>query len=132
MNYLLDTHILLHALMSPENLSAKVIEILQNADTNCTVSAISFWEISLKFAKGKLALNGITPADMPLKCKEMGFRIIDISSRDTASYNQLESLVHKDPFDRMLIWQAIQNNYVLISYDRLIKKYAVKGLKVVN
>lgn len=42
MNNLLDTHILLHALMKPENLSAKVIEILQDAGTNCTVSAVSF------------------------------------------------------------------------------------------
>lgn len=132
MNYLLDTHILLHALMKPEKLSVKVTEILQDGSTNCTVSAVSFWEISLKFAKRKLELNGITPSEMPLKCQEMGFNIIDISFKDTATYNQLVSLVHKDPFDRMLIWQAIQNNYVLISHDRLIKEYTVKGLKVVN
>ena len=129
MIYLLDTHILLQLLMKPEKLSKRIMEVVSSTQNICLISAVCFWEISLKYALGKLELKGIDPSAIPEKCKEMGFDIIPISYKEASSYHQLSAIHHKDPFDRMLIWQAIKNNYVLISDDEVIKKYAGNGLK---
>ena len=132
MIYLLDTHVVYQLLMAPDKLSAKKIQILTDTKNICIISAVTFWEISLKYSLGKLELNGITPIEIPDLCIKMGFSIIDISYKDAAGYNNLTAVYHKDPFDRMLIWQAIQNNYTLISDDKFIKKYKTIGLKVIS
>ncbi len=132
MTYLLDTHILLYLLMKPKALPATVAQILKNTQNECAISAVSFWEISLKFALNKLDLNGILPSQLKNICEEMGLKFIDISCNDAATYYNLSATYHKDPFDKMLIWQAIQNNYVLLSLDKNVKKYAAIGLKVIG
>ena len=60
----------------------------------------------------------------------MGFEIESLTAKDSSSYHQLKATYHKDPFDRMLIWQAISNNYTFISVDSNVKKYASEGLKI--
>lgn len=132
MTYLLDTHVIYRLLMEPNKLSANARKIVTNPKNECLISAVSFWEISLKYSLGKLELNGVTPAEIPAKCTEMGFSLINISCKDAAGYNGLTAKHLKDPFDRMLIWQAIQHNYTLISDDELIKKYNADGLMVIS
>lgn len=130
MTYLLDTHAMIWAVTEPEKLSEKVRRVLEDPTNEIVISTISFWEISIKYALDKLDLDVFTPQDFPKACREMRFSITEFSAEDAASYHQLASTYHKDPFDRMLIWQAIQNRYTLISNDDQIKKYVVEGLKV--
>jgi PIN domain nuclease of toxin-antitoxin system len=59
----------------------------------------------------------------------MGFDIKSLSPEDSSTYNKLEATYQKDPFDRMLIWQAIHNAYTLISVDEQVKKHRSEGLK---
>lgn len=130
MTYLLDTHYMLWAIADTKKLSAKVKDAITNPENKIIISAISFWEVSLKCAVGKLELAGISPEDLPAACIEMGFEIEKLTAEVSSTYHQLKATYHKDPFDRMLIWQAICNNYTLMSVDANVKKYTSEGLKV--
>lgn len=131
MRYLLDTHALIWAITEPEKLSESVREILTTRESDVVVSTISFWEIALKFSLGKLDINSLKPEDFHKASEELGFGILDLVSETSSSYYQLTATYHKDPFDRMLIWQALCHKYTLISDDENIRKYASDGLKVV-
>lgn len=130
MTYLLDTHYMLWAIAEPRKLSKAVKEILVNPDHQIIVSTISFWEISLKNSLGKLQLTGFSPEDLPGACLQIGFEIRQLSPEDSSTYHRLKAGHHKDPFDRMLIWQAIRNDYTLFSADEQVKKYKAEGLKL--
>ena len=131
MNYLLDTHTFLWALFSANNLSKKSSQLLLNYDNYIFVSTVTFWEISLKFSLGKLELNNILPDKLPDLAKKSGFEIFPINEYDVASFYKLPKKFHKDPFDRLLIWQAIKNNLIIISKDLKFNLYNQFGLQVI-
>ncbi|HEU0186898.1 MAG TPA: type II toxin-antitoxin system VapC family toxin [Gallionellaceae bacterium] len=130
MIYLLDTHAFLWAAFSPGKLSSKVKSEIRSAENGVCVSTITFWEISLKFALGKIELSNCTPDHMPQIAEQMGFEIIQPSAQETASFYQLPKVAHKDPFDRMIIWQAIQQQLPLVSKDANFPEYKKFGLQV--
>ncbi|MFT4205354.1 MAG: type II toxin-antitoxin system VapC family toxin [Chitinophagaceae bacterium] len=130
MTYLLDTHYMLWAITDTKKLSKKLKGVLANPDNRILVSAVSFWEVSLKSALGKLQLDGLTPEDLPGICTEIGFAAIPLLPEESSTYHQMKAAHHKDPFDRMLIWQAISNNYTFVSIDATVKKYVSEGLKI--
>jgi len=130
MNYLIDTHILIWAITDISKLSDQVRYKLEDSKNTIIVSSVSFWEISMKYSYGKLQLNNLFPEQLPDLVKDMGFSSIPLNAEIAASYHDLRLQYHKDPFDRMLIWQAIRNNYTLISNDDRIKQYTSVGLKV--
>ena len=129
MNFLLDTHSFLWALFVPEKLSRSAVEAITSSDNDITVSVVTFWEISLKYALGKLELSGVEPDELPGFAKQTGLNILAISPHVAASFHKLPRLLHKDPFDRFIIWQAIQRKITLISKDREFNKYKKFGLK---
>jgi PIN domain nuclease of toxin-antitoxin system len=131
MNYLLDTHVLLWAFFDTEKLTNNVRQILSDNEDRILISAVSFWEISIKVNTGKLRLGSTTPNMLPGICERAGFEVIDLNAWDASSFFKLTASYHKDPFDRMLIWQALSNRYALISDDDNIRKYAFDGLEVV-
>ena len=130
MNYLLDTHTLIWAIKDPKKLSSTAIQVVQNADNSIFISAITFWEIALKFSIGKLELRNILPDEFPGISLQLGFQLISISPDESASQYKLPVTNHKDPFDRMLVWQAISRNLTLISKDDRMLLYVDAGLKV--
>lgn len=129
---LLDTHYLLWALTDTKKLPVKVKEVLMDPDNRIIISTVSFWEIALKTSLGKLTLTGTSSADIPDTCLQIGFEIKILTPEDASTYHRLKATHHKDPFDRMLIWQAIRNNYIFISADKEVKKYASNGLKILT
>ena len=132
MIYLLDTHYLIWAITDTKKLSPKVKGILTDPNQKVIVSTISFWEVSLKTSLGKLKIMGFSPEDLPRLCLQIGFDIERLSPEASSTYHRLKASYHKDPFDRMLIWQAIVNNYTLLSADDTIKKYTSEGLQMYN
>lgn len=130
MNYLLDTHTFIWAISERKKLSANVLNELDNNDNSIFVSAISFWEIALKFSIGKLQIAGSLPENLPELALKTGFQLIPLSADESASHYKLNLTTHKDPFDRMLVWQAIQRNLVLISKDNRVAQYGPAGLKI--
>ena len=133
MKYLLDTHILIWVLFEPSKLSSRVRSILADRGGNQVyVSAVSFWEISIKFRTGKIGLDDLWPDDLPKICLESGYELIPLTDLETSSFHQLLADYHQDPFDRILIWQALKANYTFISDDENVKKYGSEGLKVIS
>lgn len=130
MSYLLDTHYMLWALMDTKKLSKKVKDIITNPESQIVISTISFWEVSLKASLGKLEIKGFSPEDLPDACLQIGFEIEQLTPEVSSSYHKLNATYHKDPFDRMLIWQAICNDFTLISADGNVKRYVTEGLKI--
>ncbi|GBF44603.1 PIN domain protein [Leptospira ellinghausenii] len=131
MTYLLDTHALLWVIGDSKQLSKNIIKIVQNQENQIFVSAISLWEISLKFKLGKLKLSGFKPEEIPKLLEKLNINIIELSQEEASSYHNLKEDFHKDPFDRMLIWQCISRKLTFISKDSEIKKYKISGLKTI-
>lgn len=130
MIYLLDTHYMLCAITDTQKLSKKIKDVITDPEHRIVISTISFWEVSLKASIGKIKIEGFAPEDLPGACTQMGFEIVSLGPRDGSSYHRLRAAHHKDPFDRMLIWAAICNDYTLISADGNMKKYTSEGLRV--
>ena len=132
MNYLLDTHIFLWSLFSPDKLSGRVVKELVETDNTLHVSAVTFWEIALKFSLGKLDLEGIGPDELPAFADRMGLEGCELTAGDAASFHHLPRRSHKDPFDRMIVWQAIRHQLILISKGSRISEYRELGLTVIS
>ncbi len=130
MKILIDTNILLFILFDDAKLSKKEIEIISDDNNEIIVSSISLFEISLKYSINKLELNNITPDKIPDLLISNGYMIEDIDYITYSSYYKLPSEFHKDPFDRLLIWEAIRKEYNLLSKDRAFVNYEKYGLKL--
>ena len=131
MNYLVDTHVLLWSFFEPARLSANIHTILLNNNNVIYYSPISLMEISIKYGLKKLRLNGLTPEGFYDELISSFFICKEIIGIDMITCYKLP-IYHKDPFDRFLIWEAIQNNLVLISADRAIADYKHIGLNLIN
>jgi len=131
MRYLLDTHSLLWSAFSPRKLGKAGRAAILEPDNDILVSVVSFWEISLKYALGKIGLEGVSPEQLPGVAEDMGFAFLALAADAASSFHKLPVLRHKDPFDRMLIWQAIGEGLPIITKDPDFALYAGQGLKVI-
>ena len=131
MTLLLDTHTLLWAIGNTKELSKTVIQEIKNPNNDVLVSAISLWEIALKYSIGKLEID-FKVENISEYCEKMRFDLIPLDPIDALnSFKLPQKNNHKDPFDRMLIYQCIKNNYILISKDSRIESYKNNGLKLI-
>jgi PIN domain nuclease of toxin-antitoxin system len=132
MRLLLDTHTLLWAIGKSNELSEKVIHEIKNPNNEILVSAVSLWEIALKYSIGKLIMDSYEIKKIPEYCEEIGFELIPLEPVDALNSLYLpQKNTHKDPFDRMLIYQCIKNEYIFVSRDIKIKIYKEDGLKYI-
>jgi PIN domain nuclease of toxin-antitoxin system len=133
MIYLLDTHYVLWSLFEPDKMPGSVRQILENETDTKLILAISLWEISLKYTLGKLDLGGTDPNEILDTLLEAGFEVAELESRLLATYHNLPRKAdHRDPFDRLLIWQAICSGYTLLTQDRAIEQYRADRLRIVS
>ena len=131
MKLLLDTCSVLWALQGPGQLSAPARRALKDPDNSVSVSVVSFWEISLKSGLGKLTLHGAKPEDFPQFVEEAGWEVISLPADTAASAGRLPRPTdHRDPFDRLLIWTAINEGFSLVSGDDDFPDYVPHGLKI--
>ena len=131
MNYLVDTHILMWSFFEPQRLSERIREIITDTSNEVWYSPVSLWEISIKYGLGKLKLNGLTPEEFYRELSGSYYRCKEINSLTIITNYQLP-ILHKDPFDRFLIWEAIQSDYILLSVDGSMAQYRKEGLKIVT
>jgi PIN domain nuclease of toxin-antitoxin system len=121
MNYLLDTHVLIWAINEPSNLPNTIKSKIENTENNCFISIASFWEIAIKVSLKKLSL-GMEMEDLLAITKESQFEVLNITILDIIQVSKLP-FHHHDPFDRLLISQALTNNLVIITRDKLFGHY---------
>ena len=99
MNLLLDTHGFLWSLFTPDKLSKAAAREIKSPNNDVAVSVVTFWEISLKYALGKLELTGVKPEELPDSAGQMNLEILPITAAEASSFHKLPRLSHKDPFD---------------------------------
>jgi PIN domain nuclease of toxin-antitoxin system len=114
---LIDTHLLLWALGAPARLPPKARRIIRDADVY--VSAASIWEVSIKAALGKLRAD---PQEVLEALQPAGFLSLPITGEHAARVASLPP-VHRDPFDRLLIAQALEEPMRLLTDDAVLGAY---------
>jgi len=121
---LLDTHALLWALSAPQQLPASLRRAIQAAENDVYASLASAWEIAIKAALGKIEFD---VRSLERMLAATGFQILDISLQHAVRVAELP-LHHGDPFDRMLVAQALSESMVLVTRDRALRQYGVRIL----
>ncbi|PWU12429.1 MAG: PIN domain nuclease [Terriglobia bacterium] len=125
MDVLLDTHAFLWWCEDDRQLSNKARKTI--AQEECHVSLASLWEMALKVSLGKLKLPGSFDRYVPEQMSANGFSPLDIGFRHLARCAILP-WVHRDPFDRLLISQAIEEGLPLVSRDQVIERYGIQRI----
>jgi PIN domain nuclease of toxin-antitoxin system len=121
---LLDTHVAVWAVAAPERLPVSMRDLLTAPESLPFVSAASLWEIAIKHA-----LNRGAPGDMPLSAlaaraafEDAGFYWLDVTIGHAAAVERLPRL-HGDPFDRLLLAQAMEEPMRLVTHDQALAAY---------
>ena len=122
MKLLLDTHLILWAASSPERLSKKALDLLSDNENELFFSAANLWEITIK--------NGLGRADFKVDVSVLrrglldnGYSEIAITSQHAIAVSGLPD-IHRDPFDRVLVAQAITEGITLLTADKLVAQYS--------
>ena len=131
MRYLADTHVLLWAFEKKSKLSPGMIAALEDRNSEVLYSPASLWEISIKYGLGKLQIHGVTPEEFLEELDKSFFDCLPLDNSVIASSYKLPRL-HGDPFDRLLIWQAVSSGATLLSADPATDAYVAHGLSVVH
>jgi PIN domain nuclease of toxin-antitoxin system len=124
-SYLVDTHALLWHSREPERLGRHARAILGDASIPVWFSIVSIWEIAIKSSLGKLRLDA-TVEEFARAQLRNAYQLLPLDIAHVAQVAKLP-LHHRDPFDRMLIAQAMSENFTLITADESFRKY--RGLK---
>lgn len=120
MNVLVDTHIFLWALSEPERLSDRHRQVLISPANRIFLSSVSIAELMIKHSIGKLNVN----FDPLQEAQSMGFDLINFSASDAVGLRELP-YHHRDPFDRMIIVQAVARDLKLLTEDSKFLLYEV-------
>ena len=123
MNYLLDTHVFLWVLSNPDRLNAKAIKAVQDPNHTVFVSAVSAVEISIKSSLGKLKVPGNLRSEIIAR----GLQELPLHYQHGERLSRLP-MHHGDPFDRMLIAQAMEEGLIFVTHDQKMKLYS--GVKL--
>jgi len=125
MRILLDTGVLLWSVAEEHKLSPRASELIRARSSVLYFSAASVWEIAIKYAMGKLPLH-IEPEEfIPQVVTGLGVETLDITAAHAVGAGKLPRH-HEDPFDRMLVAQAMAEGLVLLTADRIFEKYKVE------
>ena len=124
MRVLLDTHTLIWGLRQPEKLTPKIKDLLTNVNNVVFVSVASLWELEIKKSLGKITL----PDNFTTQLQECGYELLTIKPEHISQLKDI-SLIHRDPFDRMLIAQSVYENIPLVTIDAEILKYDIEIIR---
>ena len=122
MNLLLDTHVALWAITDSPKLSKKARELIESPKSSVWISAATVWKIAIK--------HGLGRGDMPVSSldalryfRESGYRFLPVEPEHAAAVEDLPAH-HGDPFDRILVAQAIVEPMRLITHDPVVARYS--------
>jgi PIN domain nuclease of toxin-antitoxin system len=130
MDYLLDTHSFLWFINGSTQLSAEARRCIEDDNSDKWVSIVSFWEISIKLSLGKLQMD-MNVEELEKHLFGNGFKLLPLNLKDTLLVSKLP-FHHRDPFDRLLIAQAINNSLTIISRDKNFPTYNVQVVWTAN
>jgi PIN domain nuclease of toxin-antitoxin system len=128
MRLLLDTHILLWGASEPGRLSVDVLALLEDAENELFFSAASIWEVALKAGRDRTELR-VDPGVLRRALIDNGYTEVPIMGLHSAALGGLPP-VHRDPFDRILIAQALVEGITLVTSDAMVARYPGPILRV--
>ncbi|MFM9947610.1 MAG: type II toxin-antitoxin system VapC family toxin [Saprospiraceae bacterium] len=123
MTYLIDTQVLIWVLEGNNRLSPKVERLFTNSNNTLWVSIASLWEIAIKISINKLNLTRPL-SEIIRRLPEMDIAILSIEPQHILEVEKLP-LLHRDPFDRIIIAQAIAENFEILSSDEQFSSYPI-------
>jgi PIN domain nuclease of toxin-antitoxin system len=121
MKFLLDTHLLLWAAGEPSRLSAEICGLISDSENELFFSAASLWEIAIKQSLGRNDFQVDTRL-LRRGLLDNGYSELPVGSEHAVTVSSLPFL-HKDPFDRMLVAQAIVEGIILLTSDAFVSQY---------
>ncbi|GAB4295064.1 MAG: type II toxin-antitoxin system VapC family toxin [Oscillatoriaceae cyanobacterium] len=127
MKLLLDTHTLIWWTLTPERLSERVANLLAQEDNDLLLSVASVWEMQIKIQSGKLNLDLPRRELISTQQQTNNLQLLPIEVEDVWVLESLPA-VHRDPFDRIIIAQAIGQQLPIISVDGVFDGYPVQRL----
>ncbi len=125
MKYLLDTGIWIWSISTTEEINQAGREILRNGGEEVYLSAVTSWEVSIKMQLGKLRLPDFPAQCVPAFAARQGLQLLSITHDHAFKVFDLP-LRHRDPFDRLIIAQAIAEDMTILTSDRIFGKYPVE------
>jgi PIN domain nuclease of toxin-antitoxin system len=127
MRVLVDTHVFLWWVEGDRTLPAKARAALANQENECLISLVSAWELAIKASLGKLKLALPVKRYIVENVAANGFRMLDTKIAHVARVETLAAH-HGDPFDRLLIAQALEEDLQVITADPIFRRYGVKRI----
>jgi PIN domain nuclease of toxin-antitoxin system len=126
-NVLLDTCTFLWAVSAPGQLSARARDLITAPTAAVYVSSVTAWEIAVKHNLGRLILGSAPDRFVPAQREAHGFEALPLDEASALHVNRLPGL-HRDPFDRMLVCQAIVHGLAILTPDPLVEQYPARVL----
>jgi len=128
LNLLLDTHVALWAITDNPKLSQKARDLITAPKTNVWVSAANIWEIAIKYSLGRGDMP-VSSQDAMRYFQESGYHFLAIDAEHAIAVEELPAH-HQDPFDRMLVAQALVEPMRLMTHDSLVALYSDTIIKI--
>lgn len=128
MKLLLDTHVLLWAASEPGQLTSVARDALEDGTNDVFVSVVSAWEIAIKQSLGKLELSKPAEQWLPDVLRRTGFELAEVGLGAALRVRALP-WHHRDPFDRLLVAQAAEDGYTIVTRDGSLEAYGISVLK---
>ena len=122
MKLLLDTHVAVWVLFSPEKVTRAVLDLIAAADDQVYVSAVSILELAIKNSLGKRTAP-FSGTEAVGRFEAGGFKLLNVTAQHAAAVDHLP-LLHRDPFDRLLVAQALSEPLRLVTHDSKIAEYS--------
>lgn len=127
MRALLDTHVLLWWINEDARLSETAREVLSDVENDLLFSAASGWEMAIKIGLGKLEVTGNLGAYLSMHLGENSIEVLHVSLRHAVGVAELPNH-HRDPFDRLLVAQALAEDLAIVTIDPLVARYSVQTI----
>lgn len=122
MRLLLDTHVWIWMISAPERLEAELRDLLLDDGTEVFLSIAAVWELAIKHAAGKLRFAGDPGREIPVHLRRSGVAVLGISVEQCLAAAALP-MHHRDPFDRLMIAQAVDRELTLVTADARLAAY---------
>lgn len=128
MNLLLDTHVAMWAIVDSPKLPHRARDLIQSPRSTVWISTASIWEIAIKHALGRGDMP-ISSQEAVLYFRESGYRFLAVEAEHAVAVEELAAL-HNDPFDRMLVAQALVEPMRLMTHDPQVARYSDSFIKI--
>jgi len=123
MNYIIDTHALIWYFEDSSKIPDKIVKCIDDATNNKYICSVSLWEITIKTQIGKLTMN-FSFDELLAEISNSDLHVLQIENDYLTELSKIP-LIHKDPFDRLIIATAIAEDMTIITVDENIRKYDI-------